>query len=185
MAKNSGASGPVTTVYNPYSYNLPVTGTSLRLWLDAYDPMDTGYQYTGDKDLGTWNDKSSFFSHATYKTGASTASTLKWQPNAFGGKPCFTFPGRLNGSGRYFGSQFLNGGGITTNTMHVFVVASQQSTLIGGGTDSEFCARFIGFGNGANTDDFNNTNTFGFLRQSDTGCGPYRANQYVANNKTI
>lgn len=77
MAKDFGGGGPVTTVYKPYSHTLPVTGTSLRLWLDAYDPMGTGYQYTGDKDLGTWNDKSSFFSHATCKTGASTASTIK------------------------------------------------------------------------------------------------------------
>lgn len=144
--------------------------------------MGTGFQYTGDKDLSGWIDKSQFLSHASCETGLSTSTTLKWQPYGFNGKPCFTFPGRLNGAGRYFGAQFQNSGVITTNTIHVFIVASQQSTIIGGGTDSEFCCRFIGFGNGANTDDFNNTNCFGFLRQSDTGCGPYRANQYVANN---
>jgi hypothetical protein len=153
----------------------------MRLWLDANDPTANGTYPSNGTYVFTWKDKSGYGNDAKGRTGLSTSVGVMWQSAGFNSKPCFSFGGVAEN--RYFWSQFINSSSITGNAMHVFVVASNNSIKVASdGALSEFAARFIGFSVSENSKDYDNTTSFGFLRQSGTGLGPYRANSYLANN---
>jgi hypothetical protein len=118
-------------VSNTYA-NLPTSlqNSSLRLWLDACDPYNTGMYNTMQTDLSGWKDKSQYGSHALAKTGASTSTTVKWLPAGFNGRPCFNFTGRT--ASKWIGGQMVNSSAIVTGTIFVFVVATNNSQTIGG-----------------------------------------------------
>ena len=58
--------------------------------------------------------------------------------------------------------------------MSVFIVATSVTT-----SSAPFAARIIAFSNGMGTHDYNNGSYFGFLRQHNTGFGPYRNGAYI------
>ena len=183
----------ITSFYKPNVFNtsavtsstlsnsLPVT-TNLRFWLDADDPYRNRTKPIGDTDLATWLDKSTYNLTASAVTGASTATTMQWQSSGFNSSyPCFNFQGRS--AFKRFVGQFTGGSAITgTNAMYVFVVATQNSTEVGGGATSEFAARFIAMSQNNLGIDYDLDTCWGFLRQSGTGMGPYRHAVYLANN---
>jgi hypothetical protein len=60
--------------------------------------------------------------------------------------------------------------------MTIFVVGTLSDST------APYAGRFIAFSNWDGVNDYNNSSFMGFLRQSDTGLGPYRNGTYVSNN---
>ena len=136
----------------------PTSITGLQLWLDAKDPYNNSTIPVSNTAITTWSDKSGNARNATgvnnplYNNGTVNFSTAN--------------------------NQYLYGSvPITGTTMSVFIVATSVTA-----STAPYAARIIGFSNGMGTNDFNNTGFFGFLRQNNTGFGPYRNGTYINNN---
>ena len=171
------------TVSYPFWTPLQVTG--LQLWLDANDPLNNGSPpttgYNGTSVITTWYDKSGNGRNAT----SVNSPTFSYFPNPatniigtagyYGGQQCAV---NFSGNGSSPGvTQYLYGSiPITSNTMTVLAICTMTSS------STPVSARIIGFSNGSGTYDFNNNSYFGFLRQSNTGFGPYRNGNYINNN---
>jgi hypothetical protein len=139
----------------------PTAVSGLILWVDANDPNNNGTKPTNGSTITTWYDKSG----KGYNATANTAIT--YNTNGLGtGYPALTFTR----------SQWLTGN-ITNsnNTMTIFAVCSMSSSASGS-------ARIIGFSNGAGVNDYNNSSFMAFLRQSNTGVGPYRGGAFTVQN---
>ena len=138
----------------------------LILWLDAADPNNNGTQPANNASLTSWKDKSGLGNNS------SASSGVTYTTNGLNSKPAMYYNNGNQGSISYYFS-----GNVTNNnpTMTVFAVISMSSASLPS-------ARIIGFSGGSTVNDFQSTNYFGFLRQSSTGMGPYRAGTYVANN---
>lgn len=154
---------------------IPIT-SGLKLWLDADDPFNDRTKPSSDKGLESWKDKSGFNNDCMAMVGtsttttASTQSTISWKKIDFNNRPCFSLRGRLDQ--KFFSGQFVNSSSITTENCYVFIVASNNSTTTG--SSGEGAARFIGFSNLSESNDWDNLNGFAYLRQSGTGLRPYR-----------
>jgi hypothetical protein len=168
------------TIGGDSSGGLPVTGSNLRLWLDASDPYNNGTKPASQTSFATWVDKSGYGNNCSAITGTSTSTTILWKPTDFNSKPCFTFLGRS--SNKRFTGQFINSSAITANATYCFVVSANNSTITGAGATSEFAARFIGFSTTNAGKDYDLDGCWGFLRQSTQGLGPYRHGVYLAND---
>ena len=138
----------------------PTNVTGLLLWLDASDPNGNGTVPTNGTTFTTWTDKSGKGSNATANSAVTYSST------GFNSKPSFTFDNT-----KWFTGNITD----TNSTISVFALCSMSSS-------STASARVIGFSNGAGVNDYNNSSFFGFLRQSNTGLGPYRGGTYQSNN---
>ena len=150
---------------NSYSISVPSTFnptsvTGLILWMDANDPNNTGVQPSNGSTITSWKDKSGGGRNATANT------PITYNTTGLGGYPALTFTG----------SQWLTGNiSNTNNTMTIFGVCSMSSSSAGS-------ARIIGFSNGSGVDDYNNGGFMGFLRQGNTGIGPYRNGAFASQN---
>lgn len=150
-----------------------VTSTGpLVLWLDAKDPAGNGTVYSSNTTFSTWVDKSGYGNNSSALTTSDVATTISYLATGFNSSyPTFNFTGNGN---RFVG--VLNGSSkITGNSTRCFVVGSLNSTT------ANF-SRFIGFSQTYKADDYNTVSAWGFLRQQNTGMGPYRNGNYLANN---
>ena len=139
---------------------LPNNVTGLILWMDANDPNNTGVQPSNGSTITSWKDKSGGGRNATANT------PITYNTTGLNSKPALAFTG----------TQWLTGSiSNTNNTMTIFGVCSMNSS-------SASSARIIGFSNGAGVHDFNNGGFMGFLRQSNTGIGPYRNGAFTSQN---
>ena len=144
----------VQSTFNPTSI------TGLILWMDANDPNNTGTKPANNSTISTWYDKSGGARNATANT------PITYNTTGLNSKPALAFTG----------TQWLTGSiSNTNNKMTIFGVCSMNSSSAGS-------ARIIGFSNGAGVDDYNNVGFMGFLRQSNTGIGPYRNGAFTVQN---
>ena len=142
---------------------LPNKVTGLILWMDANDPNNTGIQPSNGSTISTWKDKSGGGRDATANT------PITYNTTGLNSKPALTFTK----------TQWLTGNvSNTNNTMTIFGVCSMNSL-------SAASARIIGFSNGTGVHDFNNVGFMGFLRQSNSGIGPYRNGAFTSQNPVI
>ena len=138
----------------------------LILWLDAADPNNNGTQPANNAIVTSWKDKSGLGNNGSASSGVTYTTA------GLNSKPAMYYNNGNQGSISYYFS-----GNVTNNnpTMSVFAVISMSSASLPS-------ARIIGFSGGSTVNDYQSTNYFGFLRQSGTGMGPYRAGTYVSNN---
>jgi hypothetical protein len=162
-----------TTPLDFDSYN------NLNLWLDAADPYGDGTFLSSNTSLGSWKDKSKYKNHATaLPHNSEVATTISYDRYGFNSiYPTFQFTGeRKRFAGSFVNSPTVGNSIITGKKMRVFVVGTVNNN------GSSSVARFIGFSNAYKGRDFDREDSWGFLRQSAQGMGPFRGYQYVTNN---
>ena len=144
----------------------PLTVFGCILWLDSKDPYNNNTQPTNNTLVYTWSDKSGLKNNGTASAG------VNWTSSGLNSLPAFTIT-NLFAKANFFTGAISN----TNSTMTIFVVATMSASSTASG-------RLIGFSSGDGVHDFNNASFMGFLRQSNTGMGPYRNGVYVSNNPT-